>query len=141
MRRATVLVAVLATLMVIPSVANAATVDDFTGIWTAIDEDGSRMTLRITARTDGDVDMTLRDEGGSLCGVSNPRGKLTVPLVATGIGIVTGNDLEVSFDIVCRNGVNAFGVFVKYTLQSPGTMTREIPVPSTPVVWTRRAAV
>ena len=141
MRRAMVLFVAVVMLSAIPVVANAhTTVDHFTGIWTAIDEDGSRMTLRITDRGDGTVDMTLRDNGGTFCRVFNRvTGIPTVPLVATGEGTVDGHTLTVPFDIVCRNGITGTGIGVTYTLQN-GTMTRPILPGPGEVVWTRRAA-
>ena len=116
MRRAVILAAVLATLLAIPAVASAVDADDdYTGIWTAVDIDGSNMILFVTDLGGEQVSMTLLDNGGTFCGTFNPRGRPIVPLIATGTGTVNGT-LVVTFDIVCANGVSGSSVEVTYTL-------------------------
>jgi hypothetical protein len=89
--------------------------DDYTGIWTAVDTDGSNMILFVTDLGSGQVSMTLLDNGGTFCGTFNPRGRPIVPLIATGTGTVD-ETLVVTFDIVCVNGVSGPSVEVTYTL-------------------------
>ena len=116
MRRSVILAAVMATLLAIPAAAGAVDADDdYTGIWTAVDVDGSNMILFVTDVGGGQVSMTLLDNGGSFCGTFNPRGRPIVPLIATGTGTVNGT-LVVNFDIVCVNGVSGPSGLVTYTL-------------------------
>ena len=123
MRRVLVLLVTVATMLAIPVAANAADVDDYTGIWTGVDGDGSRMILFITDAGGGTVNLTLRDNGGTFCqGPTRPSGVPLVPLVATGTGTIVNGDLVVpSYAIVCRNGVSGPSIQVTYVLGPDGT--------------------
>jgi len=127
MRRAMILVAVLATMMVIPVTAGAeTTADDYVGTWTSVDIDGSNQTLTIR-KVGVRFQMTLLDDGGSFCGEfagPGPTENPTVALIARGIGTIQmDGTLRVrSYHIVCDNRVVGPSIPVTYTLLTETTM-------------------
>ena len=86
----------------VPATASAATPGDFEGDWTATDGlDGSSEEMTITQLgSSGRLRVVLHDDGGSFC-LADPL----VPLVARGVGSVSGDDLTVNLKVKCANGV------------------------------------
>ena len=109
MRRAMILVAVLATLMVIPGVANATTLDDYAGEWQATDTDGSSMTMTLR-RTGARLQMQLFDDGGNVCDPTVFPTTRTIDVNAKGTGTLQADgSVDFRFRFKCENGVKGHG--------------------------------
>jgi hypothetical protein len=111
--------------------APVAAVDDpFLGRWTAVDNDGSNMTLQIA----GHYQLVLYDDGASVCGVFDENGDPTVAAIVKGTGSATGEVLSVSFTGRCLTGGGAtFSNSYTFTYD-PGTDTL---TDGTAVIWYR----
>ena len=109
--------------------APAATGFDFAGQWTSTDAaDGSNQLLRLVAQGPNGVRAVLFDDGGSIA-----CGSVDIPVIATGEGDVSGDDLPIDYQVKCLDGTPASTATVVYTLQPDGTLTENI----TATVWTR----
>ncbi len=130
MRRAVILLVAVATLMVIPAVANAADLEDFEGEWQAIDLDGSNMTMTLRITGNG-IRMQLFDDFASGCG--DPAGGAW----AKGFGTVAGDTLTVDSNLRCENGLRFTGLSIAFRYNSGRDTLTELRTRGPNVAWTR----
>ena len=125
MRRAMVLLIVIATMMVIPITAEAVTLEDFEGDWTATDLDDSNLTMRLKV-TGNKVQMKLYDDAATGCDSENPPTGW-----AKGFGTLDGDTLVVEGRFRCKNGVHG-PITVTFEMTGSDELTA-----NDGVVWTR----
>lgn len=121
-----VVIALLGALLVMPTVAQAATPADVNGTWTSVDIDGSNQVMDVRVNPANRARIVLHDDDGMICGGGSP-------LVAKGNGTLTGDVITVAYTIKCDNGVKATVTGFTYVFDSTtGTLTDAVGV-----VWTR----
>lgn len=111
--------------------APATTARDFAGVWTSTDAvDGSSQFMLVAPRDADDTRVVLFDRGAS-----GACGDVSIPAIAIGPGVVSGDDMIVDFQVRCLDGSPPFTVTITFTLHPDGTLT-DTGSPGT--VWTHR---
>lgn len=121
-----VVIALLGALLVMPTVAQAATPADVNGTWTSVDIDGSNQVMDVRVNPAGRARIVLHDDDGTICGGGSA-------LIARGTGMLVGDVITVDYKIKCDNGVKATVTGFTYAFNSAaGTLTDSVGV-----MWTR----
>ena len=109
--------AVLLALTLGPVTAALAVDDVFQGTWTAIDSDGSNLTLTIQGSgTGGRHAVRELDDSASVCGGA--------PASVQGWGTVDGDTMDVLWTLACQPGGNPFrGPVTEIFTYDPGSDT------------------
>jgi hypothetical protein len=91
-------------------------------VWTSTDAvDGSSQALIVVPTGAQRARVILIDAGASVCG-----GSPLTPALGTGRGAVSGEEMTVTYRLICLNGSPSSTPTVVYTLQPDDTLTEDV---------------